>query len=344
MALWLWLCCCCLAAWPAPGRSDTATALPAFPEGGGEQPLPPISADFSQHDILQDEISQEFLLQKIRESLGDDHQFPILVHGEPQAVPLKPRGRSPPCSRVGCTRKPPLYKLEDFPPGRPTHSNLGHLCAPERRKPSYGPWNLPQTSFSHLSRQGEAMNKLEGQFGHCCQLAEGEKLPCCTRTWEGGLMHFCKQEYSTKTRPFHCCLEASKQARLACFTNQAPFPAYDKEGSSLDMAQLTTPLLDSLCSQAPHQSKQRPSPALVQNITDSCCKLQESERTQCAEEVKLQFIATFCGSQKRSWKDPQKCCAQDNEAARSDCFNRSYLGHISLLSSEQAVPPTEATS
>lgn len=157
-------------------------------------------------------------------------------------------------------------------------------------------------------------------------------------------MRFCRQEFSTKTVPFHCCREASKQARLTCFTNQAPFPAYDKEGASLNLAQITTQLLDSLCSQAPRRSKQRPSPALVQNITDSCCKLQEGARTLCAEEVKSQFIAAFCSSQKRSWKDPQKCCAHDDEAARSECFNRCYLGRISLLSSEQAILPTQATS
>ncbi|XP_015745182.1 extracellular matrix protein 1 [Python bivittatus] len=220
---------------------------------------------------------------------------------------------------------------------------MGHLCSAERKKPSYGPWNLPQTSFSHLSRQGEALSELETRFTRCCQLAEGERLPCCTHAWEGGLVRFCKQEYSTKTLPFHCCREASKQARLTCFASQAPFPTYEKEGALLNLAQLTPLLLDSLCSQASQDSKQRPNPALVQNITDTCCKLQEGERTACAEEVKSQFIAAFCSSQRRTWKDPQKCCSHKDEAARRECFDRSYLGHISLLSSEQAPLPTEAT-
>lgn len=107
-------------------------------------------------------------------------ELPILIHGEPQSVPLGPRGRRPPCKEVGCIRKPPFYKLEDFPPGRPSLTNLGALCAAGRKKPSYGPWNLPQTSFSHLSRQGEALNQLELQFTRCCQLTEDQKLPCTT--------------------------------------------------------------------------------------------------------------------------------------------------------------------
>lgn len=95
-------------------------------------------------------------------------------------MPLEPRGRRPPCREVGCSRKLPFYKLEDFPPGRPSLSNLGALCAAGRKKRSYGPWNLPQTSFSHLSRQGEALNQLELQFTRCCQLPEDQKLPCAS--------------------------------------------------------------------------------------------------------------------------------------------------------------------
>lgn len=81
---------------------------------------------------------------------------------------------------MGCTRTLPLYKLEDFPPGRPSLGNLEALCSMGRRKPSYGPWNLPQTSFSHLSRQGEALNQLEVQFTRCCRLAREQKLSCAS--------------------------------------------------------------------------------------------------------------------------------------------------------------------
>lgn len=109
-------------------------------------------------------------------------------------MPLQPRGRRPPCREVGCSRKLPFYKLEEFPPGRPSLSNLQALCAVGRKKHSYGPWNLPQTSFSHLSRQGEALNQLELQFTRCCQLAEDQKLPCASNEVSDPLspwLHLC---------------------------------------------------------------------------------------------------------------------------------------------------------
>lgn len=64
---------------------------------------------------------------------------------------------------------------------------------------------------------------------------------------------------------------------------------------------------------------------------------------------KSQFITAFCSSQRRTWKDPQKCCVQTEEAARNDCFDRSYLGHVSLLRREQEeeeeiVLPTQTAS
>ncbi|XP_026541740.1 extracellular matrix protein 1 isoform X2 [Notechis scutatus] len=335
----LWLCLCYLAAWPAWTRSESQTPPPA---NGDDQPPPAqFPADISQHAVLPDAISREFLLQKIQENLEDGQQLPILVHGEPQAVPLQPRGSGRHCKEVGCTRKPPFYKLEEFPPGRPSLSNLGALCSAGRTKPSYGPWNLPQTSFSHLSRQGEALNQLERQFTRCCQLAEDQKLPCASNEWEKCLARYCKQEFSTKTLPFHCCRAGGRKDRLNCFARQAPFPKYEGEGEWLDLANLTTPILDSICSQATSQDE-KPRPALVQNITESCCKLPESERTLCAQGVKSQFITAFCSSQRRSWKDPQKCCAQTEEAARNDCFDRSYLGHVSLLQRQQEEEEEEA--
>ncbi|ETE63009.1 Extracellular matrix protein 1, partial [Ophiophagus hannah] len=283
------------------------TTKPWFSAANGDDQPPPAQfpVELSQHDVLPDVISREFLMQKIQENLEDGQQLPILIHGEPQSVPLQPRGRGGPhCKEVGCTRKVPFYKLEEFPPGRPSLSNLGALCSAGRKKPSYGPWNLPQTSFSHLSRQGEALNQLELQFTRCCQLAEDQKLPCASNEWEKCLVRYCKQEFSTKTLPFHCCRAGAREARLSCFARQAPFP-------------------------------KKPSPALVQNITESCCKLPESERTPCAQGVKSQFITAFCSSQRRSWRDPQKCCAQTEEAARNDCFDRSYLGQVSLLRRQQ---------
>ncbi|XP_070622177.1 extracellular matrix protein 1 [Erythrolamprus reginae] len=325
-----WLGLCCLAAC---ARSSTVAPPPA--NGDDQPPFAQFPAEIAQVDVLPDVISREFLLQKIQEHLDDGEELSILVHGEPQAVPLNPRGRGPPCRGVGCSWKLPVYKLEDFPPGRPNLGNLQALCAAGRTRRSYGPWNLPQTSFSHLSRQGEALNQLELQFTRCCHLDDNQKLPCASSEWEKCLGTFCKQEFSTKTRPFHCCRVGARQARLRCFANQAPFPKYEGQGASVDLANLTNPFLDSVCSQASSQAKQKPGPALVQNITQSCCKLAESERTLCAQGVKSQFLAAFCNSRPLPWKDTQKCCALSEVASRVQCFDRSYLGHVCLLRREE---------
>lgn len=46
---------------------------------------------------------------------------------------------------------------------------MDQICLPNRQHVVYGPWNLPQTGFSHLSRQGEALNLLETGYSRCCR-------------------------------------------------------------------------------------------------------------------------------------------------------------------------------
>lgn len=116
-------------------------------------------------------------------SSSPEFDLPLLVNGEPQtrlSSPLSPRGRRPSCSSAfGCTRLPPRYRLDEFPPAQPNISNIGNICNEGRKKLYYGPWNVPQTGFGHLSRQGDALNNMESGVGQCCKLPDGEKLPCC---------------------------------------------------------------------------------------------------------------------------------------------------------------------
>ncbi|KAJ7307197.1 hypothetical protein JRQ81_009186 [Phrynocephalus forsythii] len=414
------------------------------------------------------------------------------IEQAPLPPALAPRGRRPSCNNglLCTTREAPLYKLDEFPPAQPTFDNLGNICAEERKKFSYGPWNLPQTGFSHLSRQGDALNALEAGLGPCCQLpTDEEKLPCCaeawsnalgrfceaefsTKTrpypccllegetwetcflreapassygslraqpspgespgactdpsgctatvpaspwaalsisfppgeptdanilnicqlskfrpryparrleqssfgwlvpqaravnrvekafkkccrakdvacarkgWETTLMQYCKQEFSVKTRPHMCCKEKHPEDRLGCFASQAPYPGYDKKITSVDLAHLTPALLDALCGPVTLPSKQKDIPTLVQNITEPCCPLQGEQRTQCAQETKSQFITNLCSSQKNTWKDPKKCCAQESGPARHHCFDLNYLSSVPFATVEQIAPSAEPT-
>ncbi|XP_061462273.1 extracellular matrix protein 1 [Rhineura floridana] len=477
-----------LASWLVLAQSVTLA-----PKGdGGEKPPPPPSDDFLQEEIAPEQIPLEFLLQKPIDDELEGFDLPLLIHGVPQtrsSSPISPRGRRPSCSgTLGCTRDPPRYKLDEFPPALPSLANIGNICSEGRRKVSYGPWNLPQTGFSHLSRQGEALNDMEAKSGQCCQLSQDEKLPCCQRAWSDVLEEFCVREFMIKTRPFHCCKlsgpswqrcfdneapfpnydfnadsQASSEKKLVtcsnpsqckpaelanprklpkisfppgeptsnniknicklrkfrptypasalpqsdfswlvrqaqavnrmenmfkkccrkddtgcahkgwenvltqyckqefsvktkphfccketlgeprntCFSRLAPYPAYDKEIQQVNLGQISLTLLESLCGQFTLLTKQRNIPALVQNITEPCCKLQGDGRTLCAEEVKSQFITTLCSSQKNTWKDPKKCCSQAEDAARDNCFNLSYLSNVSLASAVEVPRPTE---
>lgn len=91
------------------------------------------------------------------------------------------------------------HRLDGFPPGRPSPDNLKQICLPERQHVLYGPWNLPQTGYSHLSRQGETLNLLETGYSRCCHCrSDTNRLDCLKLVvrvwlllWVRGCVHAC---------------------------------------------------------------------------------------------------------------------------------------------------------
>ncbi|XP_063803228.1 extracellular matrix protein 1 isoform X2 [Pseudophryne corroboree] len=140
-------------------------------------------------------------------------QRPLLRQGEQV---LSPRGRRPVSSSTN--------NLKDFPPGRPSNSNIDSICWSSRVKVSYGLHNIPQTGFSHLSRQGNAINELEEGFTRCC--LQSDQLRCAVEVWKNSMDNFCTAEFTVKTRHYHCCKWYGSE-REACFSNEAPNPSYD---------------------------------------------------------------------------------------------------------------------
>ncbi|KAM9004869.1 extracellular matrix protein 1 isoform X2 [Sarcophilus harrisii] len=116
------------------------------------------------------------------------------------------------------------HRLDGFPPGRPSPDNIDQICLPDRKHVVYGPWNLPQTGHSHLSRQGNALNFLETGYTRCCHLKMG-RLDCAASVWADALFRFCESEFSVKTRAYSCCWLRG-EARLSCFQENAPLPDY----------------------------------------------------------------------------------------------------------------------
>ncbi|XP_054547539.1 extracellular matrix protein 1 [Talpa occidentalis] len=118
------------------------------------------------------------------------------------------------------------HRLDGFPPGRPSQDNLDQICLPDRQHIVYGPWNLPQTGHSHLSRQGETLNLLETGYSRCCRCRnQANRLDCAQLVWEDAVTRFCEAEFSVKTRPHWCC-KRQGEARFSCFQTAAPQPHY----------------------------------------------------------------------------------------------------------------------
>lgn len=81
------------------------------------------------------------------------------------------------------------HRLEGFPPGRPSADNLNQICLPDRQPVLYGPWNLPQTGYSHLSRQGETLNLLETGYSRCCRCqSTTHRLECAKLVVRAGIL------------------------------------------------------------------------------------------------------------------------------------------------------------
>lgn len=81
------------------------------------------------------------------------------------------------------------HRLDGFPPGRPSPDNLDQICLPNRQHVVYGPWNLPQSGFSHLTRQGETLNLLETGYSRCCRChSHTNRLDCAKLVVSVGLL------------------------------------------------------------------------------------------------------------------------------------------------------------
>ncbi|XP_040189595.1 extracellular matrix protein 1-like [Rana temporaria] len=173
------------------------------------------SADQEDSRMYQREIELSFPIEQ------REVELPLLIRGEPV---LSPRGRRPGPSINN--------NLKDFPPGKPSRANIGNICRKTRPIISYGAENLPRSGFSHLSRQGHAINNVEEEYARCCR--QSEKLTCALKAWENALDDFCTDEFSVKTRHFHCCKKTGVE-RETCFTDEAPNPNYSSSAPSLEI-------------------------------------------------------------------------------------------------------------
>ncbi|XP_006861437.1 PREDICTED: extracellular matrix protein 1 isoform X3 [Chrysochloris asiatica] len=261
---------------------------------------------------------------------------------EEKSAPLKGRGHAEPESwnpAQHCHRGRPRggwgHRLDGFPPGRPSPENLKQICLPDRQHIVYGPWNLPQTGFSHLTRQGNTLNLLETGYSRCCRCRSNTScLDCAKLVWEDALDGYCDNEQAVKTHHHSCCRYPPSPARDECFARRAPYPNYDRDIMTLDLSRVSPNLMNHLCGNQRVLSKHKQIPGLIRNMTTRCCDLPFPEQACCAEEEKSAFIDDLCGPRRNSWRDPALCCDLSPGDEQTNCFNINYLRNVALVAGD----------
>lgn len=238
------------------------------------------------------------------------------------------------------------YRLEGFPPGRPSQENLDQICLPNRQHVVYGPWNLPQTGYSHLSRQGKTLNLLETGYSRCCRCQKHlSRLDCANLVWEDTMTRFCEAEFSVKTRAHWCC-KREGEARFSCFQAEAPRPYYQHRACPSHQPGMSSgpdlpfppglPTLDNvknICRLRRLRSVPRNLPALddpvqrgLQALTQlegefsRCCR--QGDNHTCAWKAWEDALDWYCDQEQATKTHHYSCCRYPPSPARDECFAR----------------------
>ncbi|XP_066124135.1 extracellular matrix protein 1 isoform X1 [Saccopteryx bilineata] len=235
------------------------------------------------------------------------------------------------------------YRLDGFPPGRPSQDNLDQICLPTRQHVLYGPWNLPQSGYSHLSRQGEALNLLETGYTRCCRCHNyANRMDCAKLVWEDAITRFCEAEFSVKTRAYGCCKQQG-EARFSCFQEEAPWPHYKLQacpkyqpviflGPELPFPP-GVPTLDNIkniCylrrfravprNLPPTDPIQRRLQALtrLEGLFQRCCR--QGNNLTCIRKAWEETLDGYCEQEQAVKTHPYSCCHYRPSPTRDNCF------------------------
>ncbi|XP_047386201.1 extracellular matrix protein 1 isoform X3 [Sciurus carolinensis] len=237
------------------------------------------------------------------------------------------------------------HRLDGFPPGRPSPDNLNQICLPERQHVVYGPWNLPQSGYSHLSRQGETLNLLETGYSRCCRCrSHTNRLDCARLVWEDAMTRFCEAEFSVKTRPHWCC-KKQEEARYSCFQEEAPQPHYQLQACSTHQPGISLgpelpfppgmPTLDNfknICHLRRFRSVPRNLPATdpiqrqlhaltrLEMEFQRCCR--QGNNHTCTWKAWEDTLDGYCDKEQAIKTHHYSCCHYPPSPARDECFAR----------------------
>ncbi|KAI5757760.1 ECM1 [Gulo gulo luscus] len=237
------------------------------------------------------------------------------------------------------------HRLDGFPPGRPSPDNLDQICLPNRQHVVYGPWNLPQSGFSHLTRQGETLNLLETGYSRCCRChSHTNRLDCAKLVWEDAMIRFCEAEFSVKTQPHWCCKQQG-EARFSCFQEEAPRPHYQLRACPSHQPGISSgpelpfppgvPTLDNvknICHLRRFRSVPRNLPATdpiqrqLQALTrlegefQRCCR--QGNNYTCTWKAWEDALDGYCDQEQSVKTHHHSCCHYPPSPARDECFAR----------------------
>lgn len=325
--------------WPASPKSvESRVGLPTPQEAiplQEEQPPPQVSIE--QKEIYPSVQHQEEIVHARQK---EERPGPSVVQGSPGPRSWNPAQHCQQGRRGGWG-----YRLDGFPPGRPSADNLNQICLPERQHVVYGPWNLPQTGYSHLSRQGEALNLLETGYSRCCRCrSHTNRLDCAKLVWEDAMTRFCETELSVKTRPHRCCKQQGEE-RFSCFQEEAPQPHYVPQPCPAHQTALSSgpqlpfppglPTLHNvknICVLRRFRSVPRNLPATdpiqrqLQALTrlemefQRCCR--QGHNHTCMRNAWEDTLDEYCDRELAIKTHPHSCCHYPPSPARDECFDR----------------------
>lgn len=324
-----------------------------FPESRREEPPAPQEAIPQQEQRMPMQVPMEQKEEEPSFPLQKEMSFPSSQHQAERPVPVMDEGRPQPETRGPsnyCPSNRPrgrwVYRLDGFPPGRPSPDNQEQICLSTRKVIVFGPWNLPQTGFSHLTRQGETLNLLETGYTRCCRCSNPmNRLDCLALVWENALAQFCEAEFSVKTRPHWCCQREEGEARLSCFEKEAPLPQYPSRACPSHQAGLSSgpelpfppglPTLDNvknICrlrrfrALPRHFSTDDPVQQQLQALSQLeaefqlCCR--QGGNLTCFQKAWEDNLDEYCRRVQSVKTHQHSCCQFPPSPARDECFAR----------------------
>ncbi|KAL1772251.1 extracellular matrix protein 1 isoform X1 [Sigmodon hispidus] len=319
---------------------------------------PPPSPEASPDQEEEWSTFSESLVSKVGPPVFQE-AIPLQEEQLPPKVPIEQKEKKPAPSMGQRAPKPPSWnptqhcqqgrrggwghRLDGFPPGRPSPDNLNQICLPERQHVVYGPWNLPQTGYSHLSRQGEALNLLETGYSRCCRCrSHTNRLDCAKLVWEDTMTRFCEAEFSVKTRPHRCCKQHGEE-RFSCFHKEAPRPHYPLQPCPVHQTGMSSgpqlpfppglPTADNvknICLLRRFRSVPRNLPATdaiqrqlwaltrLETEFQRCCR--GGHNHTCAWKAWEDTLDEYCDRELAIKTHPHSCCHYPPSPARDECF------------------------